>query len=62
MKALDALISIWWSLTALATLYVVLDRPVETERAAPPAAAPTACELPSGPVMLRLVAPAQRAR
>jgi len=61
MKALDALVSIWWSLTALATLYLVLDHPVEHDRLTPTAPS-AACELPSGPVRLRIVAPGEGAR
>jgi len=62
MKALDALVSIWWSLTALATLYVVLHRPVQVDAHHATDRAVGACELPSGPVMLRVLAPQREAR
>ena len=62
MKTLDALISMWWSLTALATLYLVLDRPAQREAPVAMERAQSACEVPSGPVMLRVLAPGREAR
>jgi len=57
MKTLDALISMWWSLTALATLYVVLHRPAVHDAPAARERTQAACEVRSGPVLLRVLAP-----
>lgn len=61
MKTLEAVISMWWSLTAVATLYVVLHRPaVQDARAVRETTA--ACQVSSGPVMLRVLAPGREPR
>lgn len=55
MKPLDALVSIWWSLAALATLYVVLHTPADVEPPRHSKGSGAACEALSGPVMLRVL-------
>jgi hypothetical protein len=52
MKSLDALYPVFWSITAIMTLYLVLHRPAAGVEQESVIANPTQCELPAGTVVL----------